>query len=113
MFAAICTRPQWFKERLNLFCALAPVARLEAAKSQKLHEVLAKKVILDTFISALPCFSFMEEANASNAFKGSLIQLFKVGPAILRQIADEDPSMMSLAGCENYMGHYPAGASLK
>ena len=36
MFAAIATNPTFWQKRLNLFCALAPVTRVDAARSAEL-----------------------------------------------------------------------------
>lgn len=48
MFAALCEKPEFFKERLNIFIALAPIARVDHITSGIIQDVSKKNEIVET-----------------------------------------------------------------
>lgn len=78
MFAALATNAEFFSKRINLFCALAPVTRVDEAKSETLQAAVKDNTALMALVDNMP-FEIMAEANASNALKGGLVQMLSIG----------------------------------
>jgi hypothetical protein len=110
MFAAMSTTPEFFNKRINIFAALAPVARVDKAKSQRLQDVAWKDDLFSFLIEDMD-YEVMPSANASNVLKGMAVYVFQAGPLTFKTFSDGDLSVISKTGMDNYMGHYPAGAS--
>lgn len=47
MFAAMSTMPEFFEQRINLFCAMAPVAHVHNAKSELLQYVASNDQVMN------------------------------------------------------------------
>jgi hypothetical protein len=101
MFAAMSTMPEFFKQRINLFAALAPVARVDKCKSEKLQEIAASDKVMWFMIEDM-ANEMMPAANASNAIKGMTVYLLNVGPATFKTFSDNDLSVISKTGMDNY-----------
>jgi hypothetical protein len=64
MFAAMSTMPDFFKQRINLFAALAPVTRVDKCKSVKLQEFTANTPMVYAVVKDMP-FELGAAANAA------------------------------------------------
>jgi pimeloyl-ACP methyl ester carboxylesterase len=113
LFAALTQKLEYFKERIKLFIALAPVARvggmtstlLKAMQSFKFHKLLKAAKLYEVF----------PPNETSNTFNSWLNKNFSsLTNLVIDMISDRNSKV-----CNNterlgvYMTHYPAGTSLK
>ena len=66
MFAAICEKPEFFKERMNGFVAIAPIISLDNIKSDILKNLSSKEQLLQTIQNLRP--EILTMAIAGNSF---------------------------------------------
>lgn len=112
MFAGLSTKPDFFAERLNLFIALAPVARIDKCHSAEVQKSVKDPKLINLVIEKLG-FELMPDANASSELKGAVVALFSIGLATFKLVTDDDLSLISEKAKDNTMGHYPAGCSIR
>eukprot|EP00347_Sterkiella_histriomuscorum_P012882 403366856 len=112
MFCALSENLQFFKDRMNLFIALAPVVRLDSCSSglilkMKDNQHIENLLIKNEIFEITPA----KKNNKAAAF------FHKIFPEIsnfgLKMLSDDDPREVNQNCLEGYLSHYPAGTSLK
>jgi pimeloyl-ACP methyl ester carboxylesterase len=113
MFTAMAEFPEWAQERISLFIALGPVARLDNSKSMLLSLLADVKGLLVTTMKTLGMHEVFPAnyltTTAMKAVCGTFPILCK-GVNIL--FADMNPFEDDSALFGTYMGHNPSGTSL-
>lgn len=112
MFAALSENLDFFKDRLNVFVALAPVVKVESCSSgiirklkdnQKFEDMLNKYEMYEITPSK-------KNNKAATFFHKILPEISNLGVKLL---CDDDPREVNQFCMENFMAHHPAGTSLK
>lgn len=49
MFAALCEYPEFFKDRMKKFIALAPIVKIDSMKSELLKQMSKDDELIDVF----------------------------------------------------------------
>jgi hypothetical protein len=113
MFCALSENLPFFRERMNLFIALAPVVRVDSCSSGIIKK-LGEKDTLEKMIKKLKVhelFSSKGKNNSAAAF------LHKISPEIgnlgIKMLADDDPKQINQAQLDAFMAHFPSGSSVK
>lgn len=112
MFYGLSDKPEYWESKMNLFVALAPVTQLSHTTCD-LFKYLAwsAKYVVDVF-DALHIYSILGPVSsaATEAVCSVLPDLCKL---IEGFVITHDPKYDNSDRFQVYMGHYPAGASLK
>lgn len=114
MFAAICEQPEFWRPRMKLFIAIAPVIYIENCQSAAIAEMAECS---DTCLAALSVTGpeIFATANASNPLKEWVVTS-AFGQAVadysIQQLSDLDPAKISKKANTNYNKFYPAGTSV-
>lgn len=58
-------------------------------------------------------YEMMPDANASSSLKAAATSIFSIGPVSLGLFSDGNLNLINSKALDNYMGHYPAGASIR
>lgn len=112
MFCALSENMDFFRGKLNLFVALAPVVKLEnctnsliklVKDSQRIEKVMVKYGIY--------------ELTPLKRNKKAVAYLHKLFPDIsnigIKMLSDEDTKEINPKSIESFLAHYPSGTSLK
>ena len=112
MFYALSAHEEFWKERLNLFVALAPVTRLDHTSSRLLKYLAPLGGHLETVLGAVGIHSLFGPVSnggvkvACRFFPG----LCKFGEGLL---ITQNPQLDNEERFQVYMAHFPAGASVR
>ena len=112
MFCALSGNMEFFRDRLNLFVALAPVVKLESCTNS-----LIKLVKDSSNIEKLMVKSGLYELTPLKKNNKSAAYLHRLLPSIsdlgIKLLSDEDSTEINSKSIEAFMAHYPSGTSLK
>ena len=109
MFSALSENADWFRERVNLFLMLAPVARVDRCNNPTLRLVSENATIIKMIKKMGP--EIMPSPQVSGKFMSGLLMLTRAATTGVQTFSDEDTSKISPEGFKNYLGHFPAGTS--
>jgi len=115
MFIALTMNLPYYQEKVNLFIALAPIARLDHTTSTLL-KLIASQVDFFEWVAVDVCGFY--DMFPPNFMDNEVTALFcsiltPVCDAFLELFCDEDPDVDNMDRTETYMTHIPAGASYK
>jgi len=112
MFCALSERMDFFKDKLNLFIAYAPVVKLDNCSSG-LIKLLKDSVKLEIMLKKYKQFELtpLKQNNKGFYYFHKLFpEVSKLG---IKLLSDEDPREINRVSLEAFMAHYPSGTSLK
>jgi gastric triacylglycerol lipase len=114
MYYGLSHNEQFFLDRVSVFIALGPVMQLTHCKSSLIHFFAAfRSLIIDT-AGTLGFYEFFSAnwltTGAMRLMCGTIPQLCEFGLFLL---TDEDPSLNDPSRTQVYLGHFPAGTSLR
>lgn len=114
MFAAMSLMPEYFRDRIKLFVALAPVAQLRHMKSSFL--AFLKNVKFHKLLKTIEQYEVFPDNEQSNKFNRWINKKVpSLQNLILEMISDDNIKHVN-NNSERlgvYLSHYPAGTSLK
>ncbi|CDW91490.1 ab-hydrolase associated lipase region family protein [Stylonychia lemnae] len=112
MFCALSNNMDYFRSRLNLFVALAPVVKLDNCSNSLIKLVKDSKTIEQMMVKY-----GLYELTPLKSNKKSVAYLHRLLPSIsdlgIKLLSDEDTSEINPKSIEAFMAHYPSGTSLK
>ena len=111
MFGALADHPDKYRNKLNLFIAVAPVARVGNANGKHIEKVAHNDLLVKMLEGIGP--EIMPEPNIDNTLKKLFFKITNLDDFGLGEFSDADASKISDLGKLNYQGHYPAGASFQ
>mmetsp|Transcript_2133 Transcript_2133/g.2435 ORF Transcript_2133/g.2435 Transcript_2133/m.2435 type:complete len:418 (-) Transcript_2133:81-1334(-) len=113
MFIRMQDDISWWNENVEVFTSLAGVARLDHCGS-KLLTTLASGPFLVSGIRRLGIYEMFPAQYLENAVFSRVCKILPVVCDIfIQMISDEDAGLDNQKRISNFMGHYPAGTSLK
>jgi hypothetical protein len=111
MFYGIANNEAFWKERLSIFVALAPVTRLNNCGTPLLTWLAPIWKTVQSSLSLVGVYGFFD--NIEDAFTTIACGLF---PDLCNYaqifLTTKDPSLDSTARYQVYMGHFPSGVSV-
>ena len=113
MWAAMSHQPDWFRDRISIFIAIAPVAQLQYMKSELLKFLASNSFAVDMFKYLHINEVFPSDYLTKAIFKTLWGYVPQICQFQLKLIADADPSVDSVEDARVYFAHYPAGTSRK
>lgn len=115
MFYGLAENEKWFKERINLFVALAPCVKITNSKSSYIQILAKMEGVLEGGAASLgikEIFGKGWEAHLKR-FENMLPSEF-AGTSDIKQLDDvSNPLMDSANKTKIFKGHFPHGASVK
>ncbi|CDW79126.1 ab-hydrolase associated lipase region family protein [Stylonychia lemnae] len=112
MFCALSENFDFFKEKINLFIALAPVVKVESCSSG-----LIKKIKDNQTLENLLIKNEIYEITPAKGNNSGQALFHKLLPEIsnfgIKLLSDDDPRQVNQSCLEGYLSHYPSGTSLK
>lgn len=108
MFSALSEDSDWFRERINLFIMLAPVARVDRCQTA-LKSMAENNTVLKMVKKMGP--EFMPSPQVGGKFMSGLMSLTRAATTATAIASDTDITKLSAEGFKNYLGHFPAGTS--
>lgn len=113
MFAGLCELTEFFRERLAIFIALAPVARVDNMTAGILHKINSNQKLVDS-LEKLEIHEMMPGKENNHKFQAFLNKMFPGGGnLVVSMTADEDTAAIDKKGMQNFVLHFPAGTSRK
>lgn len=110
---ALSENMEFFRSRLNLFVALAPVVRVDNCSSTLLSKMKDKEG-LDKFLNKMEIYELFA-SNSGN--RKSAAFLHKLLPEFnllgIKLLSDDDTKEINTISLESFMAHFPAGTSYK
>ena len=114
MFAALSENASFFRPRMKLFVAMAPVVHLDNLQSGILKTMAKCEICNKAFKAIGP--EILSSAAGSNPFKGALANslMGKYSQSLSAKfMSDSMPELMSKKGYKNYGMLFPAGTSFQ
>ena len=117
MFAALCMDPEFYKDRLQTFIAIAPVVTLSHVESKLVQDLSREKAVIDATRALGPHNIYKPSEGTptdfvqgvfTGSFVGALIQ-----QKVMEGMTDANPKLIDEKGQENFMKFFPAGASFQ
>ena len=110
MFYAISDNQEFWKERLNLWVALAPVTKLDHCKSLLMQELSKFESLVESTLNFLHVYDLLGgPASAGTKIAcGTFPWICQFGEGFL---ITQNPTLDDPERFQVYMGHFPAGAS--
>lgn len=113
MFCALAENFAFFKERVNLFIALAPVVRVDSCSSGIIKKMKDNDVV-EKSLKKFKVFEMMPSSGKNNSAASFFHKLMpELGNLGVRLIADDDTKQINQAQLDSYVAHFPCGSSLK
>jgi lysosomal acid lipase/cholesteryl ester hydrolase len=113
MFAAIAENMDYFRPRLNLFIALAPVVRVDNCSSGLIKRMKDN----DTFENMMIKMDMLELFPSKGKNRSSVAFMHKLLPEVsnlgVKLLCDDDPREINQISLEAFLAHFPAGSSFK
>eukprot|EP00347_Sterkiella_histriomuscorum_P002574 403367625 len=112
MFCALSENMDFFKERMNLFVAYAPVVKVDGVTSSIIKMVKNNQKV-DKFMKKYGMYELtpLKKNNKSVAY------MHKLFPGVsnfgVKLLSDENPAECDRKSLESFLAHYPSGTSLK
>lgn len=113
MFYAMANKPDYWKSKLNLFVALAPVSSLTHCSASLLTTAAKLEPEMRSASSLLGLYSIFTpglDTSLVSAFCGQVPDFCN---EFQRFISTSDPNADDADRFSVYLGHYPAGSSLQ
>ena len=115
MFEAAAVSPDFYKEKINVFIALAPVVKMNNTLSHALKFVSAHwKIVEFIGVDLLGLYSIVGPNNALNHIYTSFCLFFdpvcKLGVYL---ISDRDVHLDNMSRDDVYYSHFPSGCGYK
>jgi len=114
MFYALAHDEEWFASRVSLFLAFGPVLSLSHASSDLLYFVAFNEKLIDDTCELFGIYEMFPanwlDTGAMRLMCGVIPQLCDFGAYL---ICDEDADLDDKDRLDDYMGHFPAGTSLR
>lgn len=111
MFAALTTKPEFYRERINCFVALAPAVKLDNCKSGIIN-MSVDNILVDQMIKMAGPELFLEP-EVEGKLKKLFMKITNIDDAAIDRLSDDHPSTIHDLGKLIYLGHFPAGTSEK
>ena len=113
MFAALTMKLDYFKEKVKVFVALAPVARVANLKSNFLK--FLEKIKFDKLLKSMKQYEVFPNSEGNNEFNSWVNKVFpSISHGLIDMISDENSKIFNNKERMGiYLTHYPAGCSLK
>ena len=112
MFAALCENPEFFRNKMKCYIAMAPVVRLSNLTSPRInklkHDINAKKAL------KLLGPELFWRASSADFVSGAVTKSFLgeiVSEALMRESSDDKPELISKKALINMCKFFPAGCS--
>ena len=113
MFIRMSDDIDWWNKRVHIFASLAGVAKLDHCGS-KLLTTLANEPRLIKGIKKLGIYEMFPADYLQSAIFARVCKVFSfICDVFIQFISDEDAGLDNQKRISNFMGHYPAGTSLK
>lgn len=111
MFFALSTNEAFWKERLNLYVALAPITRLDHTESAVFKALAANVGFLQKIFDWARVYSILGpwSSYGSKIFCSSVPEACQFAETFL---ITNDTTLNDIDRFKVYMGHFPAGASV-
>ncbi len=112
MFTALSENTEFFRERMNLFIALAPVVRVDSCSSGIIRK-LKDNSKFDEMLTKYEQFEITpskKNNKAATFFHKIMPEFANLGVKLL---CDDDPREVNQVCLENFLSHFPSGTSLK
>ena len=112
MFCAIAENYEFFKNRINIFIALAPAVYIQHCTSGIIRS-LSKSDHLEKFVQQFGIQEILPSQSNSTvtAFFHNLMP--EVSNQGIKLIADDDPNTVNQASMAGFIAHMPCGSSYK
>jgi pimeloyl-ACP methyl ester carboxylesterase len=111
MFARACLYPKWCEEHINLFMAIAPVARVGNADGKFLKPMLNNSALMQMIEYFGP--EIMSSPNVDTNLAKVFLKMTNADDVGIGSFSDADASKICDLGKLNYQGHYPSGTSFR
>lgn len=113
MFAALSENLDFFKSRLNLFVALAPVVRVDNCTSTLLSKMKDRDT-LDKIAHKMEIHEILSSVGGNRKSAAFLHKLFpEINMLGIKLLSDDDSKEINIISLEAFMGHFPSGTSFK
>ena len=113
MFCGLAENAEFFKDRLNLFIALAPVVRVDSCSSGIIKRLKDNESI-EKVLKKFKIYELMASKGKNNKAASFLHKLApELGNLGIKLLADDDPKQINQHQLDSFMAHFPAGSSLK
>ena len=109
MFSALAEDCEFYRERVNLFIMLAPVARVDRCMNSTIRTTAENSTLVKVLKKLGP--EVFTEPQVSGKFMSGLLRFTGAATKSVAMFSDGDPAMISPEGFKNYLGHFPAGTS--
>ena len=112
MFCALSENYEYFKQRMNVFVAYAPVVRVDGIDAKLLTIVRDNKKV-DKLMKKYGIYELtpLKKNNKSMAYLHKLFpEVSKLG---IKLLSDDNPNELNQRSIESFLAHFPAGTSLK
>jgi len=115
MFIGLTMNNAYFKEKVNVFIALAPVARLDHTMSELLKLTASSvNIIEDVVVDTFHYYDFFPPNWAQDVITEMFCDLLLgICEDFLALFADLDPSVDNMDRINTYLTHVPSGAGYK
>lgn len=111
MFAAMSEKADWYRERINLFVALAPTVRLINVRSTAI-KAAAGNMLVHKMIE-MAGGEIYPEPNVENKLMKFFLKVTNLDDLGLDIVSDDHPEFIDDKAKMCYFGHYPSGTSSK
>ncbi len=113
MFIKMIKDNLWWRRRVSVFTSLAGVARLDYCGSKLLTTLASGRFVIDG-IKKLGIYEMFPADYLQNAVFSRVCKAFSsVCKLAISLVSDEDAGLDEAKRISTFMGHYPAGTSLK
>ena len=113
MFYALSAHPDYWKEKLGLFVALAPVTSLKNTPNELMKVAQNFKSEIQLATNLLHLYVILQEGLASFITSEFCSYVPTVCAALQIFVTSTDPTLDDKDRFQVYMGHFPSGASIQ
>ena len=110
MFYALATNPDYWKDKINLYTAFAPVTRLDNTNNKFLIWVSQFQSYFSATLNFAKIWNLAPDNGFNKVFCSILPDVCKFNEGL---IVTDDPDLDDTARYQVYMGHFPAGVSIQ
>lgn len=111
MFAAMSEKPDWYRERLNVFIAIAPTTQLNNVKSKIVKSAagndLVHKLLDSNEKGVYTC------PKAENKVMAFFLKAINYDDMAMDMLTDDNPNKILDSTKITWLGHFPCGTSAK
>jgi hypothetical protein len=110
MFFSLSKNPEYWKQRINVFFAFAPVTRLDNNNNKLLKWVSQYHTLFKDTMNLAKIYNLAPDNGFNRIFCSILPDVCKINEGL---IVTSDPSLDDTQRYQVYMGHYPSGVSIQ